>query len=87
MPRDLARLRDPALRPRVLRNRTGRFPFPVPNGWFIVAASADLMPGEQEQAAIGILWGLGCSSTPSRRSARESAPGCSPPPAAWAAQA
>ena len=46
MPRNLAQLRDTELRPRVLRNRTGRFPFPVPNGWFIVAAAADLMPGE-----------------------------------------
>lgn len=46
MPRNAELLRDPSLRPRVLRNRTGRFPFPVPNGWFIVAASADLAPGD-----------------------------------------
>jgi hypothetical protein len=39
-------LRDTDQRPRVLRHRAGRFPFPVPNGWFIVAAAADLMPGE-----------------------------------------
>jgi nitrite reductase/ring-hydroxylating ferredoxin subunit len=46
MPRNLAQLRDTEQRPRVLRNRRGRFPFPIPNGWFIVAAAADLMPGE-----------------------------------------
>jgi nitrite reductase/ring-hydroxylating ferredoxin subunit len=30
----------------VLRNRTGRFLFPVPNGWFVVAVAAGLTPGE-----------------------------------------
>jgi phenylpropionate dioxygenase-like ring-hydroxylating dioxygenase large terminal subunit len=46
MPRDPDLLRDPSRRPRVLGSYTGRFPFPVPNGWFVVAASADLTPGE-----------------------------------------
>src|SRR5215469_5811020 len=46
MPRDARMLFQPDLRPRVLRDRRGRFPFPVPNGWFIVAASADLAPGD-----------------------------------------
>src|SRR5690606_27947912 len=44
MPRDLA-LIDPAT-PRVrVRTVTDRFPFPIPNGWFAVARSADLAPG------------------------------------------
>jgi phenylpropionate dioxygenase-like ring-hydroxylating dioxygenase large terminal subunit len=46
MPRDARMLFQPDLRPRALRDRRGRFPFPVPNGWFIVAASADLAPGD-----------------------------------------
>jgi phenylpropionate dioxygenase-like ring-hydroxylating dioxygenase large terminal subunit len=46
MPRDARLLFQPGLRPRVLRDRGGRFPFPVPNGWFIVAAAADLAPGD-----------------------------------------
>ncbi|WP_198653666.1 Rieske 2Fe-2S domain-containing protein [Actinocorallia populi] len=46
MPRDADLLFRPELRPRVIREPRGRFPFPVPNGWFIVAASADLAPGD-----------------------------------------
>ena len=46
MPRDPDLLFRPELRPRVLHRAEGRFPFPVPNGWFIVAASADLAPGD-----------------------------------------
>jgi phenylpropionate dioxygenase-like ring-hydroxylating dioxygenase large terminal subunit len=46
MPRDPALLFDPSRRPRVARHPEGRFPFPIPNGWFIVAAAADLQPGE-----------------------------------------
>jgi nitrite reductase/ring-hydroxylating ferredoxin subunit len=30
----------------VTRQTKGRFPFPVPNGWFIVAAGEDLAPGD-----------------------------------------
>ncbi len=45
MPRNPALLTRPELRPKV--SHVGRrFPFPVPNGWFIVAASADLAPGD-----------------------------------------
>src|SRR6187455_1289419 len=51
MPRDLAMVLDPRQRPRVRRPGGGaadgrRFPFPIPNGWFIVAEAADLTPGE-----------------------------------------
>ena len=45
MPRDRALL-DPAT-PRVrARTVTDRFPFPVPNGWFVVAMSSDLGAGD-----------------------------------------
>jgi phenylpropionate dioxygenase-like ring-hydroxylating dioxygenase large terminal subunit len=48
MPRDLSLL-DPAT-PRVrVRSVEHRFPFPIPNGWFVVAAgaeAADLHPGD-----------------------------------------
>jgi nitrite reductase/ring-hydroxylating ferredoxin subunit len=45
MPRDHTLL-DPAT-PRVrLRTVTDRFPFPIPNGWFPVARSVDVAPGE-----------------------------------------
>ena len=46
MPRNLSLLTEVADRPRVLSGGHKRFPFPVPNGWFIVAASTDLGPGE-----------------------------------------
>src|SRR5260370_3046322 len=46
MPTDLAMVFDPSRRPRAARETRGRFPFPIPNGWFIVAASADGGPGD-----------------------------------------
>ncbi|MDN3357579.1 Rieske 2Fe-2S domain-containing protein [Actinomadura sp. DC4] len=46
MPRDSALLTDPSRRPRIIREPRGRFPFPVPNGWFIVSAADDLQIGE-----------------------------------------
>jgi nitrite reductase/ring-hydroxylating ferredoxin subunit len=45
MPRDLAMVLDPSQRPRVRDERRPRFPFPVPNGWFIVAEAPDVEPG------------------------------------------
>jgi nitrite reductase/ring-hydroxylating ferredoxin subunit len=47
MPRNIGLLNGEAGRPRVLGNRGHkRFPFPVPNGWFIVARADELKPGE-----------------------------------------
>src|SRR6185437_2994737 len=46
MPRNVDLLRSEAGRPRVLRGGHKRFPFPVPNGWFIVARADELQPGE-----------------------------------------
>jgi nitrite reductase/ring-hydroxylating ferredoxin subunit len=46
MPTDLEMVFDPSRRPRAARETRGRFPFPIPNGWFIVAASADVGPGD-----------------------------------------
>jgi nitrite reductase/ring-hydroxylating ferredoxin subunit len=46
MPRRIDYFTDPSTRPRV-RSETGpRFPFPVPNGWFIVAGAAEVGPGQ-----------------------------------------
>jgi nitrite reductase/ring-hydroxylating ferredoxin subunit len=45
MPRNLAMLDDDTPRVRV-RTVTERFPFGVPNGWFIVAAGSEIEPGE-----------------------------------------
>jgi phenylpropionate dioxygenase-like ring-hydroxylating dioxygenase large terminal subunit len=45
MPRNDALL-DPATPRLRVRTVTDRFPFPLPNGWFIVAMSADLAPGK-----------------------------------------
>ena len=47
MPRDPQALVDRSRRP-IVRSQTAepRFPFPVPNGWFIVAEARDLVPGE-----------------------------------------
>lgn len=45
MPRLPDILFDHSLRPKVRTERGGRFPFPIPNGWFIVAASEELEPG------------------------------------------
>ena len=46
MPQDAELLRDLSRRVRVTRRPGRRFPFPIPNGWFAVAESADLGPGE-----------------------------------------
>lgn len=46
MPRRPDLLVNIAGRSTVRREPGPRFPFPVPNGWFIVAPSADLQPGE-----------------------------------------
>ena len=46
MPRDPDLLRDLDRRQRVTRFKGDRYPFPVPNGWFVVAESASLAPGE-----------------------------------------
>lgn len=45
MPRSVELVRDPALRPAVRREPGPRFPFPIPNGWFIVAPSAQVATG------------------------------------------
>jgi phenylpropionate dioxygenase-like ring-hydroxylating dioxygenase large terminal subunit len=48
MPRDAEALGDRNRRPIVRTQKPGekRFPFPVPDGWFVVAESRDLDPGE-----------------------------------------
>jgi len=47
MPRDEASLTDRSRRPIVRTpSREPRFPFPVPNGWFVVEESRELLPGE-----------------------------------------
>jgi nitrite reductase/ring-hydroxylating ferredoxin subunit len=46
MPRDRDLVADRATRVRVTRSPGRRFPFPVPNGWFVVAESGDLAPGD-----------------------------------------
>jgi phenylpropionate dioxygenase-like ring-hydroxylating dioxygenase large terminal subunit len=46
MPQDLGLVFELARRPRLARNTRGRFPFPIPNGWFIVAASDEVAPGD-----------------------------------------
>jgi nitrite reductase/ring-hydroxylating ferredoxin subunit len=45
MPRSPALLFDPSLRPRVRHEGGRRFPFPIPNGWFIVASADEVEPG------------------------------------------
>jgi nitrite reductase/ring-hydroxylating ferredoxin subunit len=45
MARDPELLHEPGRRVQVTRRPGRRFPFPVPNGWFVVAESADLEPG------------------------------------------
>ncbi len=46
MPRDPALVTDGTRRLKVMRQKGRRYPFPVPNGWFVVAEGADLLPGE-----------------------------------------
>lgn len=46
MPRDPDLLRDLGRRQRVTHFKGDRYPFPVPNGWFVVAESASLGPGD-----------------------------------------
>jgi nitrite reductase/ring-hydroxylating ferredoxin subunit len=45
MPRRIDILSDLSLRPNVANRSKRRFPFPVPNGWFIVARADELEPG------------------------------------------
>ncbi len=46
MPTDQDLVFDQARRPRATRGAGRRFPFPIPNGWFIVARSDELEAGE-----------------------------------------
>lgn len=46
MPRDEDLLFRPERRPRVANSLGKRFPFPIPNGWFVVATADELLPGE-----------------------------------------
>jgi nitrite reductase/ring-hydroxylating ferredoxin subunit len=46
MPRDATTLTDLSKRRRVTHFGERRYPFPVPNGWFVVAESAALAPGD-----------------------------------------
>ena len=46
MPRDATALSDLSKRRRVTHFGERRYPFPVPNGWFVVATSAEIAPGE-----------------------------------------
>lgn len=46
MPRDPALLDDLHRRQRVSTFKGDRYPFPVPNGWFVVAEASELAPGE-----------------------------------------
>jgi nitrite reductase/ring-hydroxylating ferredoxin subunit len=46
MPRDPGLLGDLSRRQRVTRFDEPRYPFGIPNGWFVVATSAELAPGE-----------------------------------------
>jgi nitrite reductase/ring-hydroxylating ferredoxin subunit len=46
MTRNMQLLNSVERRPRVLTGGHKRFPFPVPNGWFIVARADELGPGE-----------------------------------------
>jgi nitrite reductase/ring-hydroxylating ferredoxin subunit len=46
MPRDPGLLKDVDRRQRVTHFQGDRYPFPVPNGWFVVTESAAIEPGE-----------------------------------------
>lgn len=52
MPRDPLALTDRSRRPIVRRQSKPRFPFPVPNGWFVVAESSGLAPGEHRNLYV-----------------------------------
>ena len=52
MPRDPLALTDRSRRPIVRRQYKPRFPFPVPNGWFVVAESSGLAPGDGVRKVI-----------------------------------
>jgi nitrite reductase/ring-hydroxylating ferredoxin subunit len=46
MPTNLDLTLGRATRPRARQETSKRFPFPIPNGWFIVAQASELRPGE-----------------------------------------
>jgi nitrite reductase/ring-hydroxylating ferredoxin subunit len=46
MPRAVGLVLDPTLRPTVRHEPGPRFPFPIPNGWFIVARSDEIAVGQ-----------------------------------------
>lgn len=46
MPRDPGLLSGTSPRPHVTHFTEPRYPFPVPNGWFVVAEAKDLAPGD-----------------------------------------
>jgi nitrite reductase/ring-hydroxylating ferredoxin subunit len=46
MPINRSLLDDPGVRVHVRDRSVPRYPFPVPNGWFIVAEAAELVPGD-----------------------------------------
>ena len=46
MPEQPEILFDVSKRYRVRRSKGPRFPFPIPNGWFIVATAAEIAPGQ-----------------------------------------
>ena len=46
MPRNRALLSNVEARPRITRFEGTRYPFPVPNGWFVVAESGSLRDGD-----------------------------------------
>ena len=53
MPGDKVVALDPTRRPAVRHPDTGaRFPFPIPNGWFIVAQAAETRARRDERAAL-----------------------------------
>lgn len=46
MPQQPDTVTNPSLRYRIRREKGPRFPFPVPNGWFIVARADEIAPGQ-----------------------------------------
>jgi nitrite reductase/ring-hydroxylating ferredoxin subunit len=47
MPRSVALIHDASLRPTARTPGARRFPFPIPNGWFVVARADELGPREK----------------------------------------